>query len=245
MTVRAGSSSVTAMYAGTSPLLKAYVGTNLIYESGEEPEPPTEPIVVGSSASATNFLTSYTPDLPSGLQDGDWLVCGMSVSDSSGGVTVTSDHSDWTEDNLLSNQGTTQRALYVATYFDGLEMPSWSLSASRKCSHVCVAVRNLTSFVRSTQNQPDTNTVAPAPAVTADGEGLLVRLWVRKDNKSTSVTLPAGHTLINQALAASSGSSAHAVAAQAPISSAGTIPAASVTWSASSGNGTGWSIAIA
>ena len=236
-------SDASAIYVGAVEASKVYVGATEVWSASAPPPPPS---VVGNSQGVDVGAGTLTtaPTMPSGVQDGDRLFLAMMVTDSSAGVTVTPTvPAGWTVVNAIANQGTCQRALYTAVYSAGLAMPSWAYSASRRGSWACVAVRNVTAYQTSLTDLGSSGAVLTAPAITATGAGLTLRMFVRKDNLSTSVTTPASHTLIASALGLA-GPAPHVMTCQAAQAAAGTTGTAACTWSASSANGTSWTVSI-
>lgn len=208
--------------------------------------PSASPTVVGHTKGADQTTSALlTPALPSGLVAGDLLLLGMFSTDTSVGVTVTPTvPAGWTVRHALANVGSMQRAYYSAVYTAGLVMPSWALSAARRNGYVCTVVRpaagggvyGLTDLAASSAD-------TVAPSVTAAGAGIVVRTYLKKDTTSTSVSVPAGHTLIGQVLT-TAGPAPHVMACSAPVAAAGATGTATATWSAASANGSSWSVAI-
>lgn len=231
--------------------LKAWTGTKwapmYAWDGAKfKPSAPAGPTVVSHSKGVdATAVTSFTPALPTGLQNGDLLLLAMHCPDTSVGAVITPTvPAGWTVRTAIANQGTCQRAFYSATYTAGLVMPSWALSAARRNDYTCVAVRGATSAVYGLTDLGASSTDTVAPSVAATAPGLVVRQYGRKDNLSTTVSTPAGHTLIGSVLS-TPGPAAHAMACWAPVAAAGATGTATATWSAASANGSSWSVAVA
>ena len=206
--------------------------------------PPASAYVIGTSyVNQATAATSMTMTLPSGLATGDRIYIAAMTSDSSAGATVTPSTTGWTVATPIADVGTMQRALYTAVYSGGLAAPSWALSASRKSGYVCVAVRSPSSspIVSLADGGGLTQT---APSNTAAPSGVGLRLFVRKDNLSASVTPGPGMTTLTGALGVATGPSCHVfgyLTTQPVQESSGT---AVTTWPVTSINSTAWTISL-
>jgi PKD repeat protein len=211
------------------------------------PPPATASVVSYASIAQTagQAATSFTMTLPSGLTTGDRIYIAAICSDSSAGSVVTESKTGWTTVTAKADIGTSQTMLYTATYAAGLTAPSWTLSAARRCAYVAVAVRDARTPVESTGQQGTLSTDIVAPSVTATGEGIALRLYVKKDNLSTSITDPSGHTMIVESVGTAAGPAAHAAAYYIAVAGAGATGTATATFnSATSLNSMGWTIAL-
>lgn len=205
---------------------------------------PTAAYIVGTSfLNQTSASTSMTMTLPTGLVNGDRLYIVAVSTDTAVGSTITPSITGWTSVTSLADVGTTQRALYTATYSGSLVAPSWSLSASRKSAYICVAVRNATAspIVSLADGGGLTQT---APSNVSAPAGLALRLYTRKDNLSASVTTDATMTQISGALGVATGPSAHILAYITPQFTAGATGTAVTTWPVTSTNSTAWTISV-
>lgn len=216
------------------------------YDGQWKPSVPTTPTLVGHTEGVDSGagVTSFTPTMPSGLQNGDLLLLAMMCADSSGGSVITPTvPAGWTVRTALANQGTCQRAFLTATYAAGLVMPSWTLSVARRNAYACVAVRPAAGQVIGSTDVAAATTDLVAPSVAATAAGLAVRFFVRKDNLSTDMTIPAGHTQIGKVLG-TVGPAPHVMSCMAPIAAAGPTGTATSVCTASSANGTSWTVAV-
>lgn len=216
------------------------------YDGQWKPAAPTGPIVVGHTegVDSGSGVTSFTPAMPAGLQNGDLLLLAMFCADTSAGAVITPTvPPGWTVRTALANQGTCQRAFLTATYAAGLVMPSWTLSATRRNAYACVAVRPAAGQVIGSTDVAAATTDLVAPSVAATAAGLAVRIFVRKDNLSTNITVPAGHTQIGKVMG-TVGPAPHVMSCSAPIAAAGATGTATAVCTASSANGTSWTVAV-
>jgi hypothetical protein len=208
--------------------------------------PPTTPTVIGHTEGIDlpAGATTFQPTLPSGLVAGDRIILAMMCTDNSTGVTITPTvPAGWTVQTPLANQGTCQRVLLAATYTAGLVAPSWVLSAARRNAYACVAVRPAAGQVIGSTDIPASGTDLVAPSVTATAVGIVIRLFLRKDNISTNITLPAGHTQIGKVIG-TTGPAPHVLTCSAPIAAAGATGTATAVCTAASANGTSWTVAV-
>lgn len=208
--------------------------------------PPSGPAVVGHTEAVDAAATStLTPAMPAGLQAGDRLVLAMLSTDTSAGAAITPTvPAGWSVASPLANVGTMQRALYTAVYTPGLTPVVWTSSAARRMGYQLIAVRNAAAApVVGVTNASASSAVSTAPSVTATGAGLVLRMYSKKDNTSTAVAPPAGHTLIGQALG-TAGPAPHVMACAAPQAGAGATGTADATWTAASANWAAWTIAF-
>lgn len=217
------------------------------YDGQWKPSAPAGPTIVGHTEAVDlpAGATALAPAMPSGLQVGDLLLLAMVTTDTSTGATVTPTvPAGWVVSTPLANQGTCQRAFYHAVYSAGLTMPSWALSAARRSGYTCVAVRPATTGVYGSTDLAASSADLVAPSVAATAAGLAIRMFVRKDNLSTNMTVPAGHTQIGRAIAGAAGPGPHVMSCYAPQAAAGATNTATSTFTAASANGTSWTVAV-
>jgi hypothetical protein len=211
-----------------------------------KPSTPSGPVVVSHTEGIDlpAGATSFQPALPSGLQTGDLILLAMFCTDNATGVTITPTvPAGWTVRTALATQGTCQRAFLTASYSAGLVMPSWALSAARRSGYACVAVRPAVGMVIGSTDLASSSTDLVAPSVAATAAGLAIRIFVRKDNLSTNLSVPAGHTQIGKIIG-TTGPAPHVLSCSAPIAAAGATGSATSVCTAASANGTSWTVAV-
>jgi hypothetical protein len=235
--------SVSSSVEEVEPMLTGQLwprGAEFVYVA-----PPPSPSI-RSATYANNGgagVTTMTVTLPAGVVAGDKLVVAMMSTDTQSGAAVTASTTGWTEVTTKADQGTCQRAFYYATYSAGLAMPSWNIASARKCVWACVAIQDSVGTPQVTPtdvSSSSTDVVAPLKAIGA--QSVWLRFYVRKDNLSTSVTPPAGSTLVTGALGTATGPSGHILVYSQVPSGGPSVPNATATFSAASANGTGWTV---
>jgi hypothetical protein len=184
---------------------------------------------------------SLPTTFPAGTTSGDKLVLMMMLADTNLGSPVTESITGWTAVTPKGDQGTCTRALYQATYTAGLAAPSWASTAEREGVWAMVAIRDSTTAltINATDLSASATTIV-APGQSDGGPDVLLRFYCRKDNLSTAITPPSGTVLVS-ALGSGTGPNAHLlVVSQTPTGDP--IPTATATFTASSANGTGWTV---
>jgi acyl dehydratase len=194
---------------------------------------------VAANASEAN-TTSYSLNLPAGVQNGDLLIAAVAFNSST--ATVTTPPSGWTAlDSAPAVTGSQTCGVWYRLYTTGVTAPTWGLSAQLKTAGVMVAYRGVNQITpvvagtRTTRSASSADLTAASLTMTAANQEMLA-IYMVKTTTATTASTPAGMTPRGQVFGTGSGATATHIFSQTYPTAGGTGNK-TTTYDVASGNG--------